>query len=89
MPVDTARLQHYLITIGLSAAIAVVYLVTLRSPQRNSMTRLVNRYTAFWSRFPLTPPLRAQMWTMVVVFSLIAIGATVALVITAVRGQLP
>ncbi len=86
--IEAARLQDYLLTIGLSAAIAVIYFVTLRSPERNAVTRLVSRYTAFWSRFPLTPPSRAQMWIMVVLFSLIALGTTVAFFVTALHGQL-
>jgi len=89
MLIRDARLQDYLIAIGMSGAIAIVYLVSLQSPERNALTRFVNRYVSFWSKFPLAPPFRAQMWIGLVVASLIAVGTTIALVVAALQGRLP
>jgi hypothetical protein len=78
----------FLLTIAVGAAWSIVALMTLRDPERNRMTRMVDRWTEMWAAFPLSAPRRVQLWAGVIVGGLIAVSAFGAMVVQLVQGDL-
>ena len=82
-------LMDFLITIGLGGAWALAAFLTLREPDRNAVTRTLDRWTEMWSESAFSvAPKRAQLWIGAAVGSLIAVGALVAMVVQLVQGGL-
>jgi ABC-type amino acid transport system permease subunit len=81
----------FVCSIGICTALAFWYIQALRSPDRNRMTRALNRYHEFWSRSGLSfvRPVRAQMFVLLAVTVLIGVGALVLLIVELAEGRLP
>lgn len=81
-----ARLWDYLIAIVGSGAFALLYLLALRAPGRNRVTRLINRLATFSGRLPLGASPRVAIVAVVVVCSIICFAAIVSLLIRLAGG---
>ena len=84
-----AGVRDFLITILGSGLIAIFYFWSLRSPDRNAVTRAFNRSTTFWARTPLSVPSRAQLWIGTVVFTVIFLVALITFAVRLASGKLP